>query len=59
MAVSVIEGISDGVGVSKGAGVSFTAGVSIGADADYLLLEDGVSRFELEDGSGFILLEQQ
>ena len=24
---------------------------------DYLVQEDGVSRFELEDGSGFLLLE--
>ena len=28
--------------------------------ADYLVQEeDGVSRFELEDGTGFILLEEQ
>ena len=27
--------------------------------ADYLVQEDGVSRLTLEDGSGFILLEEQ
>jgi hypothetical protein len=32
-------------------------GLGGGGETFYLLQEDGTSRFQLEDGSGFILLE--
>ena len=53
--VNIGSGVSPTTGVSLGSGVTLVPSVIV--VTNYLLQEDGVSKFTLEDSSGFLLLE--